>query len=361
MNAFGALWATGIVAGGVLLSAAMADYQNTTLERKGRGGRQELLSFSASFAASAFDRDEAPLRPLEHAGRVPPSSAADSAPPVLFAGLQSAAPGQRLPSEPRKQFGASVTGAFEGWFYNDDGSRSFLIGYLNRNTAQELDVPVGPANRIEPGGPDLGQPTHFLPGRNYGMFVVPVPKEFTPQDKYTWTVVANGQSTIIPFRLNIDYVISPFKEIAVNNTPPVVRFEQGGPAVQGPVAMASGAPVRAASLSTPLALSLWVSDDMKYTSGTSAPLGTPRPPVTLTWSKYRGPGAVTFDKAKPAVEKLSAGGDEASFSGRATTRVTFSAPGEYLLHVTANDYSGVGGGGFVCCWTTAMVKVTVQP
>ena len=67
------------------------------------------------------------------------------------------------------------------------------------------------------------------------------------------------------------------------------------------------------------------------------------------------------DKAKPAVEKLSAGGDEASFSGRATTRVTFSAPGEYLLHVTANDYSGVGGGGFVCCWTTAMVKVTVQP
>jgi len=115
-------------------------------------------------------------------------------------------------------------------------------------------------------------------------------------------------------------------------------------------------------VSTPLALSLWVSDDMKYTSGTGAPLGTPRPPVTLTWSKYRGPGAVTFDKAKPAVEKLpAAGGDEASFSGRATTRVTFSAPGEYLLHVTANDYSGVGGGGFVCCWTTAMVKVTVQP
>ena len=329
MNAFGALWATGIVAGGVLLSARITD---------------------------------APHNPLEHAGRMPPSSAADSAPPVLFAGLQSASPGQRLPSEPRKQFGASVTGAFEGWFYNDDGSRSFLIGYLNRNTAQELDVPVGPANRIEPGGPDLGQPTHFLPGRNYGMFVVPVPKEFTPQDKYTWTVVANGQSTIIPLRLNIDYVISPFKEIAVNNTPPVVRFEPGGPAVQGPVAMASGAPVRAASVLTPLALSLWVSDDMKYTSGTSAPLNTPRPPVTLTWSKYRGPGAVTFDKAKPAVEKLSAaGGDEASFSGRATTRVTFSAPGEYLLHVTANDYSGVGGGGFVCCWTTAMVKVMVQP
>jgi hypothetical protein len=330
VNAFGALWATGIVAGGVLLSARIAD---------------------------------APYNLLERAGRVPASSAADSASPVLFAGLQSPSPGQRLPSEPRKQFGASVTGAFEGWFYNGDGSRSFLVGYLNRNTAQELDVPIGPGNRIEPGGPDLGQPTHFLPGRNYGMFVVSVPKEFTPQDKYTWTVVANGQSTIIPLRLNNDYVISPFNEIAVNNMPPTVRFDQSGPAVQGPVAMTSKAPVRAASVSAPLALSLWVSDDMKYTSGTSAPLSTPRPPVSLTWSKYRGPGAVTFDKAKPAVEKLPAagGGDATSFSGQATTRVTFSAPGEYLLHLTANDYSGAGGGGFVCCWTTAMVKVTVQP
>jgi hypothetical protein len=331
VNPLGTLCVTGIFAGGVLLPARDAG---------------------------------APPNPLDHAGPVQASGAAASTPRVLFGGLQAASSGQRLPSEPRKQFGASVTGAFEGWFYNEDGSRSFLVGYLNRNTAQDLEAPVGPGNRIEPGGPDLGQPTYFLPGRNYGMFVVPVPKEFTPQDKYTWTVVANGQPTSIPLRLNNDYVISPFTEIAVNNTPPAVRFEENGAAVQGPIATASRAPVRATSVSTPLALTLWVADDMKYTSGTSAPLSTPRPPVTLTWSKYRGPGAVTFDKAKPAVEKLPAGtggGDEASFSGRATTRVTFSAPGEYLLHVTANDYSGAGGGGFVCCWTTAMVKVTVQP
>src|SRR5438067_12855445 len=73
------------------------------------------------------------------------------------------------PPEPRKQFGASVTGAFEGWFTNKDGSRAFLVGYYNRNSRQELDVPIGPDNRIEPGGPDMGQPTHFLPGRQFGM------------------------------------------------------------------------------------------------------------------------------------------------------------------------------------------------
>ena len=269
--------------------------------------------------------------------------------------------GQQIP-EPRKQFGASVTGAFEGWFANKDGSRSFLVGYFNRNTQQELDVPIGPNNRIEPGGPDLGQPTHFLPGRQYGMFVVPVPKEFTPQDKYTWTIVANGQSTSIPLRLNNDYVISPFIEIAVGNTPPVIRFDQKESTIQGPIAIVEQAASRTASLSAPLPLTVWATDDMKYTSNTSAPMTKPRPPVTVTWSKYRGPGTVAFDKAKPEVEQLPSSGSGAPpFSGKATTNVTFSEPGEYVLHVTANDYSGEGGGGFQCCWTTGLVKVSVKP
>jgi streptolysin S family bacteriocin protoxin len=30
-----------------------------------------------------------------------------------------------------------------------------------------------------------------------------------------------------------------------------------------------------------------------------------------------------------------------------------------MLHVTANDYSGNGGGGAGCCWTTAIVQVSV--
>jgi len=267
---------------------------------------------------------------------------------------------QQIP-EPRKQFGASVTAAFEGWFANPDGSRAFLVGYFNRNTQQELDIPIGPNNQIEPGGPDMGQPTHFLPGRQWGMFMVPVPKDFTPQDKFIWTLFVNGQVTSIPLRLNPDYVISPFSEIAVNNTPPVIRFEQNGPTTQGPIATLANAPTRTAAMSEPLALTLWVTDDMKYTSGTSAPLTAPRPPVTLTWSKYRGPGAVTFDKAKPDVQKAPAGTDKAPFSGTATTNVKFSEPGDYVLHVSVNDYSGEGGGGFQCCWTTGLVRVSVHP
>ena len=87
--------------------------------------------------------------------------------------------------------GQSVTGAFEGWFQNPDGSFSLLLGYYNRNLKQELDIPVGPDNRIDPGGPDQGQPTHFLPGRQWGVFTVTVPKDFGIK-KLTWTLTANG-------------------------------------------------------------------------------------------------------------------------------------------------------------------------
>ena len=49
------------------------------------------------------------------------------------------------------------------------------------------------------------------------------------------------------------------------------------------------------------------------------------------------------------------------YSARATVNATFSEAGDYVLHVTANDYSGDGGGGFGCCWTTSLVKVAVKP
>jgi hypothetical protein len=255
--------------------------------------------------------------------------------------------------EPRRQFGAGITPSFEGWFYNPDGSRSFLVGYYNRNSQQELDIPIGPNNRMEPGGPDMGQPTHFLPGRQTGMFVLPVPKDFKPTDSYVWTLVANGQTATIPLRLNADYVMSPFKEIAVGNTPPVIRFEENGATVQGPSASLASAAARTASVSAPLPLTVWAADDMKYTSGSNAPPSSARQPVSVRFSQFRGAGKMTLDKPRPEVEKLPAGA--AAFNGRATTKVTFSEPGDYVLHVTANDYSGDGGGGFGCCWTTGLV------
>src|SRR4030095_16518827 len=77
-----------------------------------------------------------------------------------------------------KETGQSVTGAYEGWYRNSDGTATMLVGYFNRNSKETFDIPPGPNNRIEPGEPDQGQPTHFLPRRQWGVFTIRVPKDF---------------------------------------------------------------------------------------------------------------------------------------------------------------------------------------
>jgi hypothetical protein len=253
--------------------------------------------------------------------------------------------------------GQGVTAAYEGWFYSKDGSISLLVGYFNRNQKQELDIPIGPNNRIEPGGPDFGQPTHFLPGRQYGVFAIRVPKDFGAK-QLTWTLTVNGQTNAIPMHTKPDWVVEPFEDAGSKNTPPVVRFQPDGKAFTGPPA--GVATTLTAALAEPLTLTAWVVDEAAKLNVVAT---TPRrvrgssdaavpPPISIAWSKYRGPGTVTFAAVKPPIDKDA--------GGKAVTTATFSAPGEYLLRAQINDRSGDGGGGFQCCWTNAHVAVTVR-
>jgi hypothetical protein len=276
-------------------------------------------------------------------------------PIVILLASWALVPGRQLPMEPPHDSGQSITGAFEGWFGNSDGSYSLLLGYYNRNTKREMDIPVGPNNRIEPGGPDQGQPTHFLTGRQWGLFTVTVPKDFGTR-KLTWTLVTNGQTNVIPMSLNPLYEVSPFIE-ASGNTPPFISFEEGKLGVQGP--RGTRAPM-AATLQNPLTLTAWVSDDAKRPR--SATQGLIVAPVTVSWSKFRGPGTVMFANSKPIVDKIESTVTPAPvFIGKATTTATFSEPGDYVLRLQANDASGDGGRGFQCCWSNALVKVVVKP
>jgi hypothetical protein len=261
---------------------------------------------------------------------------------TIGAAAQTAGP---LPFEPLKDSGQSITGAFEGWYENRDGTITILVGYFNRNRTQTLDIPVGPNNRIEPGDPDKGQPTHFLPRRQWGVFTITVPKDFG-KNKLTWTLVANGQTTVIPLHLDPLWIVEPFKDAGIGNTPPSVRFDPGGLAYQGPPDKPG--PVLAATGNQALPLTVWVSDD-----GIRPPESRPRPgpPATVSWSKYRGPGPVTFEKAAPVVDDKD---------GKATTTALFTVPGEYVLRLQANDQTGNGGGGFQCCWTNVHVRVSVR-
>ena len=331
----------------------------------------------------------------------------------------------RLQLEPLGNKYEAVFPYFEGWYTNEDGSATIMLGYYNRNTEQTIDVPIGPNNRMEPGGPDRGQPTTFLPRRQYGVFSITVPKDFGNQ-KITWTLTANNLTNAVTVWLNPKYFVEPFKNIANGNTPAQMRFGPSAPVLQGPPKTI--AQTLQATVNQPLTLEVWTADlpptydavtnrfmsleevaekqakeaeergargargavgarggaAREARGGADAPVaiingqvigaaGTtagsaastragagvpPGPPadVTIVWSKYRGPGEVTFEKNRVPVQLK---GKFTEFQ-QAVTTATFSVPGEYWLRAVANDSSGDGGGGDQCCWSTAHVKVIVK-
>lgn len=258
---------------------------------------------------------------------------------------------KQLAMEPLKDAGQNIYPAFEGWYQNTDGSYTLLVGYYNRNKKQTLDIPVGPENRIEPGGPDQGQPTHFVVGRGWGTIAIKAPKDFGDK-KITWTLTANGKTVSVPFGLTKGYQIEPYKDAAMGNTPPVIKFEANGPALQGPPVPLAQAFAITATANEPAPVTLWITDDGNDEPPQAAGAGPgPRPArLSAVFSKYRGPGTITFADNTPTIEK----------DGKVTTTATFSLPGDYVIRVEGNDSSGVGGGGFQCCWTTAYLKVSVK-
>ena len=114
------------------------------------------------------------------------------------------------PAEAQTRFtyskGQSVSPAYEGWMPNEDGSFTLYFGYMNTNWLEEFDIPIGPDNAIEPGGPDQGQPTHFYPRRNPFLFTIRVPKEFG-KDELIWTLTTHGRTEKAYASLKSDYQI----------------------------------------------------------------------------------------------------------------------------------------------------------
>jgi hypothetical protein len=134
--------------------------------------------------------------------------------------------------------GQVVWPAFEGWEKNEDGSASFVFGYMNENWEEEIDVPIGPGNSIDPGGPDRGQPTHFLPRRNRFIFRVRVPADFGEKEM-VWTLTSQGKTQKAYATLRQDLFIENIDIMSETGAlgagssnpelradkPPVVRFE----------------------------------------------------------------------------------------------------------------------------------------
>jgi len=238
--------------------------------------------------------------------------------------------------------GELVAPVFEGTFRDETGTLMLSFGYLNRNFSQELDIPIGPDNKIEPGPADQGQPTHFVPRRQWGAFAVPVSKDLerrllAEKKTVTWTLRANNQAITIPANLGPTYAIDALKEPTVGNTPPVLQFE-GAPA-SGTGPLGAKTDIKAVA-GTPVTVKFKVTDDFKALPQKR------NNGVNLTWVRYRGAGAVTINDATKSVKE----------NGDATTTATFAVPGDYVLRVEAND-SEIHD--FHCCWSNGYIHATV--
>jgi len=245
--------------------------------------------------------------------------------------------------------GGTVTPVYEGWYENPDGGFTLYFGYYNRNTEEIVSVPAGPANRIEglSRGTDLGQPTVFYPGRHWGVFGVEVPPDFG-DGTLLWHLEVRGKVFEIPGELREDWTVPAISGDAMDNRPPHLRFEDGGPEGFGPLGVWVGP--REARVGRPAPLEVHASDDGVATSGRP---GARAQPVTLRWFVHRGPPSVRFDPVQATV---------ANEGGTSSTTVVFDEPGEYVLRVRATDDSGLAPAGHEqCCWTNGFVRVSVSP
>ena len=235
--------------------------------------------------------------------------------------------------------GQNVAPIFEGWEQNPDGSFDMVFGYLNRNYEEELDIPIGPNNNIEPGGPDHGQPTFFGTRRHGHQFRVRVPKDWGTEKRLVWTLTVAGRTEkanafLLPeWEINDQALAGHLGGVGTapdvgENKAPDIRL----------------GPDQTITLPSTLTLTALVSDDGLPEEGRlsgSHPgerLRFPRLVASearslgsrlwVEWVKWRGPAGATvmFDSAVSPVN-----------DGNATTMVSFDAPGEYVLKGFAFD------------------------
>jgi hypothetical protein len=283
---------------------------------------------------------------------------------VLASGIRSGA-------QIRYAVGQDVAPVFEGWERNTDGTFNMVFGYMNRNYEEEVDIPIGSNNRIEPGSADQGQPAHFYPRRQEFVFKVKIPKDWGNQD-LVWTLTSAGKTnkaygTLMP-------VWELGNMVYQENRGGAGDLSYPGEPNSAPSIEMVGSAERTVAVGEPLALTVQVTDDghplpRRRPSG-GAPVraggekgvsGVPvlnssqqETPITqavvkldpgvrlgVTWVVYRaGPGTVKFDPMRVPVVNSGPPGSVVvaePLSGKATTQATFSQPGKYGLRAYADD------------------------
>jgi hypothetical protein len=252
--------------------------------------------------------------------------------------------------------GQNIAPVYEGWEQNADGAFTLVFGYFNRNWEEEIDLPIGAGNAIDPGGPDQGQPTHFLPRRNRFVFRIRVPKDFGKKE-LVWTLASHGKTERAYATLKPDYFIDDTVIMANNGAAGMGGTDSSLIGNKPPALTVDGEKRRTLKAGESIALVATATDD-----GIPKARGMPRlnpgfasrftvdsaTGLRLSWFVYRGAGVVVFDPPQTKVweDTRDGGGSPWSYGWRApavpadgkwNVRATFREPGTYILRCLAHD------------------------
>ena len=247
--------------------------------------------------------------------------------------------------------GQTVAPVFEGWSGNADGSYQLHFGYLNRNWVEEIYLPIGADNRIEPGDSDQGQPSFFYPRTHHSGFSVRVPSDFG-DGRVVWTVTVRDEP-----QHAIGW-LDPVWEIPSSGaTDQMSSTIRPGDAENGAPTLTIDGP-RSVARPSPLALIVAVRDDglpaprARRVGGQGGPptlrpdQNAPKAPVNVPDTREpRGPERTPFDRVNvtwtvwrgPARVEVELDGEPTADGQAATARLRFTEPGEYLIKVVASD------------------------
>jgi hypothetical protein len=275
---------------------------------------------------------------------------------VLVAALLIASVPHQAGAQPdnvnfRFNSGQPIQPIYEGWRRNPDNTIAMYFGYINRNYAQHLSIPLGAANSFAPGPIDRGQPTFFYTRIRRQAFSVKLPASWGKTDELIWTVTANGTTLKAVGWMQPEWEIDPlFDGQAMNeerraNKAPMLTVDAPG----------------TGSRSAGLVLNAMVTDDdlPKPRPKRGAVVGQESPPslqalpdqfeipvnvpeavdpgrgttrtkvegLRVSWIVWRGPAHVTFDPGEVSEVR----------GGQSIVTATFSEPGTYVLRARASD------------------------
>jgi hypothetical protein len=235
--------------------------------------------------------------------------------------------------------GQPVVPVFDGWFSNEDGTRTLCFSPFSLNSEEYLYIPMGSSNFLEGAVEEVQLPTHFVPvppeyRHKFCVFTVDVPPDFSEEDRVRWTLSSAGETLSVPGH------VLPYYELDEPSTPgrgdvaPKVRVSSDGEWVQGRRGLWYEAE-NYAKVGEPYSIEFWVNH--------------PDDKVWVGFMQYSGPGDIIFEQTELEVRSDTA--------DPFVETMLFSDPGEYV--VLLQSINNVAAFEFYCCHTNIWYSVTV--